>query len=43
MSDEALGEALFALVAVARDAGIDPEGALRRATHRHFNAGEENA
>lgn len=37
MSDEALGEALFALVAVARDAGIDPEGALRRATHRHFS------
>lgn len=41
MSDEALGEALFALVAVARDAGIDPEGALRRATHRHFSEEEE--
>ncbi|MDQ3878136.1 MAG: nucleoside triphosphate pyrophosphohydrolase [Actinomycetota bacterium] len=31
---EALGEALFWLVAVARAAGIDPEGALRAATRR---------
>jgi XTP/dITP diphosphohydrolase len=29
---EALGEALFWLVAVARSAGVDPEGALARAT-----------
>lgn len=36
VNDELLGEALFALVAVARDAGIDPEGALRRATDRNF-------
>ena len=43
VSDEVLGEALFALVAVARDAGIDPEGALRRATHRHFAATGEDA
>ena len=43
VNDAALGEALFALVAVARDAGIDPEGALRRATHRHFGAKEEKA
>ncbi len=42
-SDESVGEALFALAAVARDAGIDPEGALRRATHRHFSAQEEDA
>lgn len=34
--DESLGEALFATVLVARDAGIDAEGALRRATSRHF-------
>lgn len=37
VNDAILGEAFFALVAVARDAGIDPEGALRRATHHHFN------
>lgn len=43
VNDTKLGEALFALVAVARDAGIDPEGALRRATHRYFNAEEEDA
>ena len=43
LSDEALGEALFALVAVARDGGIDPEGALRRATQRHFRTGDECA
>ncbi|MDZ4184589.1 MAG: nucleoside triphosphate pyrophosphohydrolase [Desulfuromonadales bacterium] len=43
MSDEALGEALFALVAVARDSGIDPEGALRRATQRHFQTGDDSA
>lgn len=29
---ESIGEALFWLVAIARAAGIDPEGALRRAT-----------
>lgn len=39
--DQTIGEALFALVLVARAAGIDPEGALRRATHRHF-AGDES-
>lgn len=43
LNDTTLGEALFALVAVARDAGIDPEGALRRATHRRFNEEEGNA
>lgn len=43
VNDAALGEALFALVAVARDIGIDPEGALRRATHRHFSTEEETA
>ena len=43
MSDEVLGEALFALVAVARDSGIDPEGALRRATLRHFRTGDDSA
>jgi hypothetical protein len=32
-----LGEALFWLVALARAAGIDPEGALRNAT-RKFRA-----
>ena len=42
LSDEALGEALFALVAVARDGGIDPEGALRRATQRHFRTGDDS-
>ena len=31
---ESLGEALFWLVAIARAAGIDPEGALRNATRR---------
>ncbi|MDQ3983214.1 MAG: MazG family protein, partial [Actinomycetota bacterium] len=31
---EAVGEALFWLVAVARSAGVDPEGALARATRR---------
>ncbi|MDQ3915333.1 MAG: MazG family protein [Actinomycetota bacterium] len=31
---EAIGEALFWLVAVARSAGVDPEGALARATLR---------
>lgn len=41
-SDETMGEALFALVAVARDTGIDPEGALRRATHRRFAEGENS-
>lgn len=43
VTDERLGEALFALVAVARDAGVDPEGALRRATLRYFAVKEENA
>jgi MazG family protein len=43
LSDAALGEALFALVAVARDGGIDPEGALRRATQRHFRTGDKSA
>jgi MazG family protein len=32
--DTDIGEALFWLVALARDAGIDPEGALRNATRR---------
>lgn len=40
--DEAIGEALFWLVAAARDAGIDPEGALRRAVTR-FKASLPNA
>jgi hypothetical protein len=38
--DPDLGEALFWLVALARDAGIDPEGALRNAT-RKFRAQHE--
>jgi XTP/dITP diphosphohydrolase len=31
--DEAVGQALFWLVVLARVRGVDPEGALRRATH----------
>lgn len=42
ITDERLGEALFALVAVARDGGVDPEGALRKATVRYFSDKEEN-
>jgi XTP/dITP diphosphohydrolase len=33
--DHALGELLFALVGAARGAGLDAEGALRRAAHRY--------
>lgn len=40
--DTTLGEALFALAACARDAGLDPEGALRRATLRHFDAADDS-
>jgi MazG family protein len=34
VSEESLGEALFWLVAAAREAGVDPEGALRKAVTR---------
>jgi len=34
MTDDSLGQALFELAAAARSRGLDPEGALRRATNR---------
>jgi uncharacterized protein YabN with tetrapyrrole methylase and pyrophosphatase domain len=33
--EDAVGELLFAVVAVAREAGVDPENALRAASVRH--------
>jgi XTP/dITP diphosphohydrolase len=38
VSEEALGEALFAVVARAREAGLNPERALRGAARRYATA-----
>jgi XTP/dITP diphosphohydrolase len=37
--DEAIGELLFEAVALAQQAGVDPEGALRRSAARHIEGG----
>lgn len=35
-ADEAFGDLLFEVVALAKEAGVDPEGALRRTASRHL-------
>lgn len=42
VSEEELGEALFALAASAREAGLDPEAALRRYTQTVINQVEND-
>ena len=43
LTEESLGQALFVLVAAARNRGLDPEGALRRFTHQLINDVEDAA
>ena len=42
-ADSAFGNVLFEVVALAQQAGVDPEGALRRTANRHLSDSAEGA